>query len=202
MKLYDYAMAPNPRLVRMFLAEKGIEVEKVSVDIATAENRKPEYVAKNPMGTLPLLELDDGSFIAETVAICRYFEGQKPDPPLMGADATDQAVVEMWRRRVELEIALPIMQCFRNTHDFFKDRIPQVPEYGEVCRKAADTRIAWIDGELASREWVAGERFTVADLTLLMGIDFGRVSGIRIQDDQKNLLRWYEAASVRPSAKA
>jgi glutathione S-transferase len=202
MKLYDYAMAPNPRLVRMFLAEKGIDVEKVEVNIATAENRKPEYVAKNPMGTLPLLELDDGTFVAETVAICRYFEGQKPDPPLMGTDATDQAIVEMWRRRVELEIALPIMQCFRNTHDFFKGRIPQVPEYGEVCRKAADSRIAWLDGELANREWVAGERFTIADLTLLMGIDFGRVSGIRIQDDQKNLLRWHEAASVRPSAKA
>jgi glutathione S-transferase len=201
-KLYNSSMAPNPRLVRMFLAEKGIDLEMVEVNIASAENRQPEYMAKNPMGTLPLLELDDGTYIAETAAICRYFEAQKPDPPLMGTDARDQGLVEMWRRRMELEIALPIMQCFRNTHDFFKGRIPQVAEYGEICGKAAGSRIAWLDGELADREWVAGDRFTIADLALLMGIDFGRVVNIRIQDDQKNLARWHEAASARPSAKA
>lgn len=202
MKLYDSAMAPNPRRVRIFLAEKGIEVPKIQVDIAKAENRKPPFLEKNPMGGLPVLELDDGTCIAESVAICRYFEETQPEPPLLGTDARDRALVEMWQRRMELEVALPIMQCFRNTHAFFEGRIPQVPEYGEVCRGSAEKRLVWLDGELATRPFVAGERFTIADITALVGIDFGRVVGIRIQPEQKHLQRWHEAVSSRPSAKA
>ncbi|MBW2281862.1 MAG: glutathione S-transferase [Deltaproteobacteria bacterium] len=202
MKLHDSAMAPNPRIVRIYLAEKGIDVPKVQVDIAKAENRQPPYLAKNPMGGVPMLELDDGTCIAETIAICRYFEEQQPEPPLFGTDAKDKAVVEMWRRRMELEVANPIMQTFRNTHEFFKGRIPQVAEWGEVMREAANKRLEWLDSVLADREWVAGERFTIADITAMVGIDFGRVSGIRIADDQKNLARWHAAASARPSAKA
>jgi glutathione S-transferase len=201
-KLYDSKMAPNPRRVRIFLAEKGVEVPTVQVDIGKAENRQPAYLAKNPMGGVPILELDDGTVIAESVAICRYFEETHPEPPLLGTDAKDRALVEMWQRRMELEIALPIMQCFRNTHDVFKGRIPQVPEYGEVMRESAGKRLAWLDGVLAEREFVAGERFTIADITALIGIDFGRVTGIRIQPDQKHLQRWHEAVSARPSAKA
>jgi glutathione S-transferase len=202
MKLYDSAMAPNPRRVRVFLAEKGIQVPTVQVDIAKAENRQPAYLAKNPMGGVPILELDDGTVIAESVAICRYFEEIQPSPPLMGTDAKDRALVEMWNRRMEFEIALPIMQTFRNTHAFFKGRIPQVPEYGEVCRAAATKRLEWLDAELARREFVAGPRFTIADITLLIGVDFGRVVNIRIPPDQKNLTRWHEAVSARPSARA
>lgn len=202
MKLYDSRMAPNPRRVRIFLAEKGIEVPTVQVDIAKAENRKPPFLEKNPLGGVPVLELDDGRFLSESVAICRYFEETQPEPPLMGTDAADKAWVEMWERRMEIEIFMTIAQTFRNTHEFFKGRIPQVPEYGEVCRKAAESRMKWLDGELADREFVAGGRFTIADITALVGIDFGRVSGIRIQPDQKNLARWHEAVSARPSAKA
>ncbi len=202
MKLYDSAMAPNPRRVRIFLAEKGIEVEKVQVDLARAENRSPGFLAKNPLGGVPVLELDDGTCIAESVAICRYFEETHPEPPLMGVDAVDRALVEMWNRRMEFEVFLPIAQVFRNTHEFFKGRIPQVPEWGEVCREAATRRLAWLDGVLAERPFVAGERFTIADITALCGIDFGRVTGIRIGPDQKNLARWHEAVSGRPSAKA
>lgn len=202
MKLYDSAAAPNPRRVRIFLAEKGVEVDVVQVDIGTAENRKPPFLAKNPMGGLPVLELDDGRFLAETVAICRYFEETHPDPPLMGTDAADRAWVEMWNRRMEHEIALNCMQAFRQTHDFFKGRIPQVPEYGAVCKEAALKRLAWLDTELADREFVAGERFTIADITAMVGIDFGRVSKIAIDPAQKNLQRWHEAVSSRPSAKA
>lgn len=202
MKLYDSAMAPNPRRVRVFLAEKGIDVEKVQVDLAKAENREPAFLARNPMGGVPVLELDDGRYLAESVAICRYFEGQKPEPPLMGVDPVDAAFVEMWNRRMELEVLLMTAGCFRNTHAFFKGRIPQVPEYGQVCKEAALKRLAWLDGELASREFIAGERYTIADITALIGIDFGRVSDIRIGDDQKHLARWYEAVSSRPSAKA
>ena len=202
MKLYDSALAPNPRRVKIFLAEKGIEVPTVQVDIGKAENRRPEYLAKNPMGTVPILELDDGTYLAESVAICRYFEELQPEPALLGTDARDRAFVEMWNRRMEFEVALPVMQTFRNTHEFFKGRIPQVPEYGEVCRAWAAKRFEWLDEELASREFVAGDRYTIADITAYVGIDFGRVTDIRIQPEQKNLQRWYGAVSARPSAKA
>jgi glutathione S-transferase len=201
-KLYDSAMAPNPRRVRIFLAEKGIDVPTEQVDIAKAENRKPPFLAKNPMGVLPVLELDDGTCIAESIAICRYFEAVQPDPPLFGIDTVDIAVVEMWNRRMELEVFNAVTGTFRNTHDFFKGRIPQVPEWGEVCRGSAEKRLAWLDEVLTDREFIAGERFTVADITALCGIDFGRVSQIVIQPEQKNLARWHEAVSSRPSAKA
>ncbi len=202
MKLYDSAMAPNPRRVRIFLAEKGIEVPAEQVDIGKAENRKEPFLARNPMGGLPVLELDDGTHVAESLAICRYFEALQPDPPLFGVDAKDIAVVEMWSRRMEIEVFNMITGCFRNTHDFFKGRIPQVPEYGEVCRGAAEKRLAWLDEVLADREFIAGERLTVADITALCGIDFGRITGIGIKPEQKNLARWHAAVSSRPSAKA
>jgi glutathione S-transferase len=202
MKLYDSAMAPNPRRVRVFLAEKGIEVPTVQVDIGKAENREPSFLAKNPLGGVPVLELDDGRYLAESVAICRYFEEIQPDPPLFGTDAVDRAMVEMWNRRAENEILGLTAGAFRNTHEFFKGRIPQVPEYGAVCKEGAIKRLAWLDQELADREFLAGDRFTIADITALIGIDFGRVSGIRIAPDQKNLQRWHETVSSRPSAKA
>jgi glutathione S-transferase len=201
-KLYDSALAPNPRRVRIFLAEKGIDVPKVQVDIGRQENRQPGFLAKNPLGGLPVLELDDGRFLAESVAICRYFEGRHPKPPLMGVDATDAAFVEMWNRRMELEILSPCAQSFRHTHDFFKGRIEQVPEFGALSREIALARMAWLDRELAGREFVAGDRYTIADITALVGIDFGRPTGIKIGPDQKNLERWHQAVSARPSAKA
>ena len=202
MKLHESTHAPNPRRVRIFLAEKGIEVPMVQVDIGNAENREPDFLAKNPMGGVPVLELDDGRCISESVAICRYFEEIQPEPPLMGRNAEEKAFVEMWNRRMEFELTLLAMQSFRNTHDFFKGRIPQVPEFGEVCKDAAEARLAWLDGELADREFVAGDEYTIADITALVGIDFGRVTGIRIAPEQKNLQRWYERVSSRPSAKA
>jgi glutathione S-transferase len=202
MLLYDTTLAPNPRRVRIFLAEKGIEVPVAQVDIGKAENRQPPFLAKNPLGGVPILELDDGRFLAESVAICRYFEAQHPDPPLMGVDGSDAAFVEMWNRRMEIEILRKTADCFRNTHEFFKGRIPQVAEYGELCRSTARERLAWLDGELADREFIAGDRYTIADITALVGIDFGRPSEIGVAPDQKNLARWYQAVSTRPSALA
>ena len=202
MRLYEFTMAPNPRRVRVFLAEKGIQVPSVQVDITKAENREPEFLAKNPMGTLPVLELDDGTYLAESVSICRYFEELQPEPPLFGTDLKERALVDMWQRRMEIEVFLPIAGCFRNTHDFFKGRIPQVPEYGEVCKQTANKRLAWLDDLLADREFIAGERYTIADITPMVGIDFGRITDIRIQPEQKNLARWHQAVSKRPSAKA
>ena len=202
MKIYDSQTAPNPRRVRIFLAEKGISVPYEPVDIVKADNRSAEFRRKNPLGTLPVLELDDGTCIAESVAICRYFEEVHPNPPLMGTDARDRAVVEMWQRRMELELFGPITQVFRNLHPFFAGRIPQVAEWGEVCRKAAETRLAWLDSVLAERQFIAGPRYTIADITALCGIDFGRVSKIRIQPEQTHLARWHAAVSARPSAQA
>jgi len=200
--LYDNSFAPNPRRVRVFLAEKGVEVPIQQIDIGKAENRKPPYIDKNPLGGLPMLELDDGTCIAESVAICRYFEEMHPDPPLMGVDARDRAVVEMWNRRMEFEILGNITGAFRHTHEFFKGRVNQVPEFGEVCRAAAPAKLEWLDRELLDRPFISGERYTIADITALCAIDFGRVSDIRIGPELKNLSRWYEAVSSRPSSKA
>ena len=203
MKIYDFTGAPNPRRVRVFLAEKGINnVPFEQVNLATADNRKPEFLKINPLGGLPVLELDDGTHIAESVAICRYFEELHPEPRLMGIDAKDKAVVEMWNRRMEFGVLAMTAASFRNTSDFFKGRIPQVKEYGEVARNAAVKALEWLDTELANREFIAGPRYTIADITALIGIDFGRTTAIKIQENQKNLARWHQAVSSRPSAKA
>jgi glutathione S-transferase len=201
-KLYDSKPAPNPRRVRIFLAEKGITVPTLQVDLGKAETRSPEFLARNPLGGVPVLELDDGTHVAESVAICRYFEEIQPEPPLFGAGARDRALVEMWQRRAEWEVFRQVTGCFQNTHDFFKGRIEQVPAYGEVCRKNARSRLAWLDAELAGRPFVAGDRYTIADVTLLVAIDFGRVVDVRIAPEQKHLARWHEAVSARPSARA
>lgn len=202
MKLYNSSTAPNPRRVRVFLAEKGIVVPVEEVDIVKAVNRGAEFRKKNPMGTLPVLELDDGTFLAESVAICRYFEELQPEPRLMGTDVKDRALVDMWDRRMEFEVLMATMGAFRYRHEFFKGRIEQSPEFAEICRRQAITSLAWLDSELASRPFIAGDRFTIADITALCGIDFGRVSGIRIDPGQKNLSRWHAAVSARPSARA
>ena len=202
MKLYDTKTAPNPRRVRIFLAEKGVEVPTVQVDIAGGENRRSPYVDKNPLAGVPMLELDDGTIIAESVAICRYLEELHPDPPLLGTDAEDRALVEMWNRRMEHNLAIPSMNSFRHTHEFFKGRIPQVPEFGQNCKTEVLSRFEWLDEVLASREFIAGDRFSIADITALVGIDFGRVTKISIGDQQTNLKRWHEAVSSRPSSQA
>jgi glutathione S-transferase len=200
--LYDSTMAPNPRRVRIFLAEKGVTVPVQQVDIGKAENRQPPFLAKNPLGAVPVLELDDGTCIAESVAICRYFEETHPRPPLLGEGAAGRALVEMWNRRMELEIFQTVTNAFRHTHDFFKGRITQVPAFGEACKAAAPKKLAWLDEVLADRPFVAGDRFSIADITALCGVDFGRVIGLRVQPEQKNLSRWHEAVSARPSARA
>jgi glutathione S-transferase len=202
MKLYDSKMAPNPRRVRIFLAEKGIQVPDDQVDLAKAQNRSPEFLKINPMGGVPVLQMDDGTNLAESVAICRYFEETHPEPRLMGVDAREKAEVEMWQRRMELNLFSTVTGCFRNTSEFFKGRIPQVPEYGEVCRQAAEKAFGMVDGFLADREFIAGERYTIADITALVAVDFAKLIKLRVSPEQKNLARWHEAVSSRPSAKA
>ena len=202
MKLHENASAPNPRRVRIFLAEKGITVPIVQVDISKAENRGAEFRAKNPFGQVPVLELDDGTFVSESVAICRYFEEAQPAPPLFGQGARERALVEMWNRRAELELTQQVFFCFQNTHDFFKGRLQQVPEFGAVAKQRAEAALALLDGVLAQQRFLAGERFSIADITAQVGVDFGRVVKIRPAPEHANVARWHAEVSARPSAKA
>ena len=204
MKLYDMQMAPNPRRVRVFLAEKGIgNVELVPVDISKREHKSDSYMADvNRMGQVPTLELDDGSHISESMAICRYFEEIQPDPPLFGRDAKEKAGVEMWSRRVELNILHCVAAGFRHPSNFFKGLEDQVPAWGELNKGKAPARFSWLDGVLADREFVAGANYSIADITALIGVDFARVVGLKVTDEWPNLARWHGAMSARPSAKA
>ena len=202
MKIYESRNAPNPRRVRMFLAEKNIQIPYEEVDIVKAVNRGEEFRRKNPLGTVPVLELDDGTFISESVAICRYFEELHPQPSLLGNDAKQRALVEMWNRRMEFNILQPIADTFRQRHDFFKGRIRQLPEYADVQRLNAEDGLAWLDREFATRRFIAGDQFSIADITAVVAIDFGRVSKIGIKPEQPNLARWHAEVSARPSAKA
>jgi glutathione S-transferase len=202
MRLHTSKTAPNPRRVHVFLAEKGIEIPRVEVDLGNAENRAPAFRARNPLGQLPVLELDDGTHLAESVAICRYFEALQPEPNLFGRTAREQAEVEMWNRRAEHELALPVFASFQMTHEFFRGRVEQVPEFGAVSKRKALAALAWLDAELAKREYIAGERFSIADITALVAIDFGRVTGIRIAPEQHQLAAWHARVSARPSARA
>jgi glutathione S-transferase len=186
----------------VFLAEKGVAVPFEEVDIVKAVNREDEFRKKNPLSTVPVLELDDGTCISESVAICRYFEELHPHPPLFGADAKQRALVEMWNRRMEFNILQPIADAFRQRHDFFKGRIRQLAEYAEVQRLNAEDGLDWLDRELAARRFIAGDQFSIADITAVVAIDFGRVSKIAIKPDQLNLARWHAEVSARPSAKA
>ena len=199
MKLHTSSLAPNPRRVAIFLAEKGIDIPTVEVDLVERKNFDPEFVALNPMARVPVLELDDGSCIAESVAICRYFEEQQPEPPLFGTTATEKAMVEMWNRRMEFEVLGNISFAFRHTHPYWQDRIEQVPEFGDLCRRTIEERMTWLDGELSDRAFIAGDAFTIADITAICGFDLGRVAKIRIPDTLANLTRWYAAVSERPS---
>ena len=203
MLLYHDPSALNPRRVRIFLAEKGVAYDTIEVSIAAAEHQKPEFRKKNPLALLPVLELADGRVLRESMAICRYIEELHPEPNLFGADPWERAQIEQWNRHAELELLLPIAQMFRNTHSFWAGRIKQAPEYGEILRETVLSRFDWIEQELAQRPYLAGPRFTVADITALCAVDFGRISKLRINaDTQPNLAAWHARVSARPSAKA
>jgi glutathione S-transferase len=202
MKLYEDPYAPNPRRVRIFLAEKGISVPTQKVNIVKGEHKTEWFRKISPAALLPALELDDGRTLTETVAICRYFEAQQLAPPLMGVDATDCAFVEMWQRRMELELFLPIGMSFRHTSPMMAALEEQNAAWGETCRTRALKRLKVLDRELADRPFIAGERYTIADITALCAIDFGRFAGIDVPAGLTNVQRWYAAVSGRPSAQA
>jgi len=203
MKIYDFAFAPNPRRLRIFVAEKGLKIPTEQVDLATGKNRTPEMLAKNPAGGLPFVELDDGTHLAESVAICRYLEGLHPEPNLMGKDSRDQAFIEMWNRRVELNLFSAAARAFQHTNELFKARIKQFPEYGATQRETVAQQFKWLDAQIGNKPFIAGDRFTIADITAEVAVDFAvQAAGVPMDPALKNLGRWHQSVSSRPSAKA
>ncbi len=203
MKLYDSKMAPNPRRTRIFLAEKGIEVPTEQVDMMKMEHRTPEFTAINPLQRMPALVLDDGTVITESLAICRYFEALQPDPPLFGVGAKESALVEMWSRRVENNFFATVAAVFRHLHPAMKElEVPQVPAWAEANRPRVTWFLELLNGELAKREFIAGDRFSVADITALCTVDFMKPARLTVPEGATNVKRWHAAVSARPSAKA
>ena len=203
MKLYTYPGAPNPRRVHIYLAEKGITLPFEKVDIMTRANRTPEFLANvNPLGGLPVLALDDGTHIAESIAICRYFEALQPNPPLFGRDAREQALVEMWNRRVELVLLNALGMVWIHGSPLTARIVQQIPANVEPARQRAAQFMELLDRELDTREFVAGERISVADISALIAIDFGKFIQVFPDPALANLARWYAAMSARPSASA
>jgi glutathione S-transferase len=201
MKIVQAKTAPNPRRVRIFLAEKGIEVPYEEVDIMKLKT--PEFTELNGFQRVPVLVLDDGTAIAETMAICRYFEETQPEPALFGNGALDRAKVEMWNRRMEIGLLASVAQAFRHLHPAMAQlEVPQVAAWGEANKPRALEIAALMDRELASRQFIAGDAFTVADITALVAVDFMRPARIQRPPELKNLERWHQDVSSRPSAKA
>jgi glutathione S-transferase len=203
MLLYHDPRAPNPRRVRIFLAEKGVAYDTIEVSIAAAAHQTAEFKKKNPLALVPGLEFPDGRLLRESMAICRYLEEQFPEPNLFGADAWERAVIEQWNRHAELELLLPVAQVFRNTHAFWQGRIKQAPDFGAIMREQLAARFDWLEDELSRRQYIAGDRFTVADISAVCAIDFGKVANIRIDAvTHPQLAAWHKRVSERPSAQA
>ena len=194
--------APNPRRVRIFAAEKGIDLSSKEVSIPKREQKAPEYVAKNPRGQTPILELDDGTVIAESVAIMWYLEAEHPDPPLFGTTAREIAEIEMWNRRVEMILMPAIAAVWVHTHPFTAALPGRNVEWGESNRPRVVEGMRFFDGSLEGREYLAGSAFSAADILLLTTVDFAKFIGLEMPSECANLLRWHERVSARPSASA
>jgi glutathione S-transferase len=203
MKLYNSNLAPSPRRVRIFLAEKGVSIPLVEVDLAKLDHKTPEFSALNPFETIPILELDDGTRIAETIAICRYIEALWPEPNLFGLTALEQATIEMWQRQLEWRLLFPIAQVVRHSHPKMADmERPQIADWAEANRPRVLKAMAIVDEALRDRPFIAGDRFTVADITGLVALDFAKSARIVIPPEFVHLNRWRETLKTRPSAAA
>jgi glutathione S-transferase len=203
MKLYDSKLAPNPRRTRIFLAEKGISVPTEQVAIETKQHLTPEYAAINPLQRMPALELDDGTVITESIAICRYFEALQPEPPLFGRGAKEIALVEMWNRRCELNLFFGVAQVFRHTHPAMKElEVPQVPDWAEANRPRIADFLKILDDQLKDNAYIAGAHYSVADITAICAVDFMKPARVAMPEGLSHVQRWREVVSARPSAKA
>jgi glutathione S-transferase len=203
MKLYDGGRAPNPRRVRVFLAEKGISVPLIPVEMGAMAHKGDEVTSRNPLQRLPVLELDDGTILTESIAICRYFEALHPEPALFGKAALEIATIEMWQRRMELNLLASVAAVFRHTHPaMLAWEVPQVKEWGEANRSKAIDFLAILDRELAGHEFAAGDAFSVADITGMIAVDFMKPAKLPVPEEMTNVRRWHSALAARPSALA
>lgn len=203
MKLYDGGRAPNPRRVRIFFAEKGIPLpEIVPIDIGRKEHKSEAFTKLNPLQRLPVLELEDGTVIAETMAICRYIDALHPLPALFGANPRDEAVIEMWNRRVELGLFASVAAIFRHSHPSMVELEDQVPEWAEANREQIDDHLWLLELQLAGNRFLAGETLTVADITAGIAIDFMKPARVPLPEDFVNIRRWHTELTARSSWKA
>lgn len=203
MKLYGAPMpAPNPRRVRMFLAEKGIDLPETRIDMMKREHKSPEFRAKNSLGQIPTLELDDGETISETVAICRYFEETQPEPALFGRTALEKAQVDMWVRRIEFVMMMPVGNYWRHFHPRTAALLTQFKDFGASNVDAYANAQKWLDRELTDKPFVAGDGYSMADICAQSTVDFATWIGLPINPERTHLVAWHERVSARPSASA
>ncbi|HEX5006233.1 MAG TPA: glutathione S-transferase family protein [Hyphomonadaceae bacterium] len=203
MKFYN-SIGPNPRVVKMFMAEKGIDIPRGEVDLRAGENRQAAHLARNPSGQMPTLELDDGRYLAEVTVICEYLEERHPNPPLIGATADERAMTRMWTRRIDLQIVEPMLNGFRGAEgfNFFKERMRLFPQAAADLKTLAQERIAWLDGLIAGRDYIAGDRFSLADILLFCTMDFAATVGQPVNRDNANIAAWFDRVGARPSSAA
>jgi glutathione S-transferase len=203
MKFYD-SIGPNPRIVRMFMAEKNISLPTQTVDLRAGENRQSEHLKRNPHGQMPALELDDGSYLSEVTAICEYLEEKTPKPPMIGSTAEERAECRMWTRRVDLNICEPLAMGYRfgEALKFFAKRIPVAPEASPGLKMIAANRLEWLNGQMAGKDYLCDTRFTLADILLYCWIDFGNQVGQPLNPNNANIATWFARVGERSSAKA
>jgi glutathione S-transferase len=204
MKLYDSFRAPNPRRVRWFLAEKGVEdqVEIINLDVFKGEHRQPDYLARAGLPNVPALEIDDETTITESVAICRYLESVFPEPNMFGRDPRETAIIEMWARRAEMMLATPLMMTVRHSHPALAALEKQIPEIADSNRAGATRSLKVFDRRLGESEFIAADRVTIADILAACSIDFSRMAKFAVPDEMANVKRWYAAMMARPAALA
>jgi len=203
MKLYN-SIGPNPQVVRMFLAELGQEIETIEVDLMAGENRQEDHLKRNPSGQMPALELDNGDFISEVTVICEYLDENQGNTDLVGKSAEDRAETKMWTRRIDLQIVEPLTNGFRYSEglEIFKTRMRVIPEAAEGLKLIAQEKILWLDSLMEEKEFVCGDRFTLADVMLFCFLNFGATVGQTINPEAKNITAWFEKVKERPSASA
>ena len=203
MKFYN-SIGPNPRVVKMFMAEKGLDIPRVEVNLMAGENRQDAHLARNPAGQMPALELDDGTFVSEIIPICEYLEEIQPNPPLVGTNAEERAITRMWTRRIDLNICEPMANGFRFSVglQLFQNRVHVIPQAADDLKAVAREKLTWLDGLITGREYIVGDRFTLADILLFVFIEFGGQVGQPLDPDNKNLVAWRDRVAARASAPA
>ncbi len=203
MLFYD-SVGPNPQVVRVFMAERGIELPKTTIDLRAGENRQPAYMAKNPAGQMPCLELDDGSVIAEITVICEYLDETTPGLSLIGANAQERAETRMWVRRIDLGIIEPLANGFRFSQGLklFQNRIHCIPQAADDLKATAQEKLTWLNGQMDGKTWICGNRFTLADIFLYCFLKFGAAVGQPLNPDNTNITAWFDRVAARPSTAA